>query len=140
MLRSRFVGLVVVLAVLVPAVAAFGSGDNVFQGSWVGTDPLDESRVMLIVGDGNNHVVYKEAGVTGCENEFGEFVGGSAAGFAEIDGNTLTFTGTFFCNLSSGRTPHPFFVDFDWVFSYDAATDTVILTIDPDTVLSRPGS
>jgi len=59
--------------------------------------------------------------------------------FATIDGDTLTFAGTLYCNLKEGRTAHPVLANREWLFEYDSDTDTVGLDIDPGTTLSRPG-
>ena len=93
-MRSKLVVLVTVALLVIPSAVALGEDSNPFKGSWVGIDDTDGSRNMLIVGGGNNHVVYRETGITACLGAFDEFVGGSAAGFATIDGNELTFTGT----------------------------------------------
>ena len=138
-MRSKLVVLVTVALLVIPSAVALGDDSNPFKGSWVGIDVIDGSRNMLIVGGGNNHVVYRESGLSACIGPFdGQFVGGSVAGFATIAGDELTFTGTLYCNLEEGRTAHPGFHDFDWVVVYDSLTDTVSLELDT-TVLSRPG-
>jgi hypothetical protein len=137
-MRSKLVVLVTVALLVIPSAVALGEDSNPFKGSWVGIDDTDGSRNMLIVGGGNNHVVYRETGITACFRAFDEFVGGSAAGFATIDGNELTFTGTLYCNLEEGRTAHPGLSDFVWVVAYDSLEDTVSLELDT-TVLSRLG-
>lgn len=141
-MRSKLVGLIAIALLVVPSATALGSQLDPFVGGWVGTDGTDDSRNMLIVGGGNNHVVYQESGVTACKNAFDldHLPRGSVAGFATIDGETLTFTGTLYCNLEEGRTAHPHFQDFEWVVHYDAGTDTVQLEADPLTTLSRQGS
>jgi hypothetical protein len=141
-MKSKLVGLIAIALLVAPSATALGSQSDPFVGPWVGTDGTDGSRNMLIVGGGDNHVVYQESGVTACKNAFGldHLVRGSVAGFATIDGDTLTFTGTLYCNLEEGRTAHPFFQNFVWVVRYDAGTDTVQLDADPSTTLSRPGS
>ena len=80
-MRSRLFVLVAVALFVFPSAAALGDESSPFKGSWVGTDGTDGSRNMLIVGGGNNHVVYRETGITACWNAFDQFVGGSAAGF-----------------------------------------------------------
>jgi len=141
-MRSRLFVLVALAFFLLPSAAALGDDSNPFEGSWVGTDAVDGSRNMLTVGGGNNHVVYQESGVTGCETAFGEFVKGSVAGFATIDGNTMVFTGTLYCHLEEGRTAHPFLSNFEWVIRYDSSADTVRLDLEehPLNFLSRTGS
>ena len=129
-MRSKLVVLVTVALLVIPSAVALGEDSNPFKGSWVGIDDTDGSRNMLIVGGGNNHVVYRETGITACL--------GAAAGFATIDGNELTFTGTLYCNLEEGRTAHPGLSDFVWVVTYESLEDTVSLELDT-TVLSRLG-
>lgn len=141
-MRSKL-GVVVAMLMLMlpvlPATVALGGEPNPFQGPWVLSPDVDGSRNMLIVGGGNNHVVYRETALSACEFEFGEFVGGSASGFATVEGDTLTFTGTLYCNLSSGRTPSLIFSDFEWVFNYHPATDTITLFDDPASQMTRLG-
>jgi hypothetical protein len=138
-MRTKLITLALAVAMTVPAGAALGDEGNPFQGSWVGTD-TDGSRNMLIVGSGNNHVVYRETGLSACLFAFGEYVGGSVAGFGVVDGDVLSFTGTLYCNLSTGRTAHPSFTDFDWFVVYDEATNSVSLGADPGATMYRPGS
>ncbi len=139
-MRSRLFVLVALALFVFPSAAALGADSNPFQGSWVGTDVWDGSRNMLTVGGGNNHVVYQESGITGCLDyePFGQFVGGSVAGFATIEGNTLTFTGTLYCHLEEGRTIHPSFENVDWVFDYNPITGGLTLATDANTTLTRP--
>lgn len=138
-MRKRLIAMALGLAMMVPAGAALGHEATPFQGPWVGTD-IDGSRNMLIVGSGDNHVVYQETGLTACLSAFGEYVGGSVSGFADIDGDVMSFTGTLYCNLEAGRTAHPFFTDFEWVVFYDEATDSVSLAVDPGAAMYRLGS
>lgn len=109
--------------------------DNPFLGVWTGDDDLDGSRVTVIVEE--DAVIYQETAATACKTAFDQFVGGQAQGHPTLDGNTLTFTGTFYCNLEEGRTPHPTFEEAEWVFSYDPQTDTMTLNHDPTTIMSR---
>lgn len=139
-MRSKLGAVVVMLVLLVPTPVALGDESNPFQGAWVLSPDVDGSRNMLIVGGGKNHVLYHETGLSVCEFEFGEFVGGSVSGFATIEDDTLTFTGTLYCNLSSGRTASEILSDFEWVFNYHSSTDTVTLFDDPESEMTRPGS
>ena len=109
--------------------------DNVFLGVWTGDDELDGSRVTVTVEE--ETVIYRETAATACKTAFDQFVGGQAQGHPTVDGNTLTFTGTFYCNLEEGRTPHPTFEEVEWVFTYNPQTDTMTLNHDPRTIMSR---
>ena len=143
-MKIRWSVVIAVISVTLTAAAAIaqepgpGSGSNPFLGHWVGVDGVDGSINTLTVGGGNHHVVHEETGFTACFNAFGEFAPGSIDAFATIDGDTLTFVGTLYCDLESGSTAHPYFSDFTWVASYDAATGSVQLVLDPTTRLRRP--
>lgn len=141
MSAKLFVLVIVGLVVFAPA-AASGDEPDPFVGSWVGIDGYDGSQNTLVVGGENLHVVYRETAVSACEGAFGELVPGSAQGFGTIDGDTLTFTGTLYCNTENGLKPHPVFTDHLWeVVLYDDAsgTETVSLVDDDFTDLHRRG-
>lgn len=108
---------------------------SIFLGVWTGDDTVDGSWNTLIVGEGTT--IYQETGLTACKTMFDEFVGGQAQGPTTIDGNTLTFTGTLYCNLQEGRTIHPAFENVEWTFTYNPQTETISERRDPDTKLSR---
>lgn len=139
-MRLRWLTSMLLVMFVISASAAQAFEDsNPFQGHWGGTDGTDGSWNTLTVGGGNNHTVYRETGLTACLG-FGEgLVPGSAQGFATIDGNSLTFTATLYCQLESGRVAHPNFTDFEWVVVHEPSTASVSLVADPDTTLFRPG-
>jgi hypothetical protein len=137
-MKIRWFAPAVLFAVVFSVATAYAQESTPFQGHWVGTDGFDGSRNTLTVGGGNLHTVYSESGVTACLSAFGEFSGGSVEGFATIDGNSLTFIGTLYCDLESGSVAHPYFDGFVWVVSYDPSTDSVSLDADPYTTMFRP--
>jgi hypothetical protein len=110
---------------------------DLFVGEWSGIDSLDGSRNILTVGDSVHIATYQESGISACMSRFGQFAAGSVSGPATADGTTLTFTGTLYCSLDTGRTVHPEFQNIRWTFDYSAATGTITLRTDPKTSLSR---
>jgi hypothetical protein len=120
-----------------PTATTLSAPTELFIGAWTGEDPKDGSQNTLIVEDGT--AIYQETGITACKAQFGQFVGGSASGPATIDGNTLTFTGTLYCNLEEGRTIHPSFEKADWIFDYNPITGGLTLATDANTTLTRTG-
>lgn len=127
-MRRSMVALLVIGMVSVPAVVSAGPPGDPFVGSWHAIDSVDGSNIWLRVGGGRHHAVYSEDGLTACDNAFGEFVRGSASGFAVIDGDTMSLTATLYCNLSTGRTAHPVLAPYTFVFEYDESTDTLTMT------------
>ena len=125
MRRLLILAAALTLAAVPTAFAMAGPPGDSFVGSWEAIDVADDSRIWLRVGGGNHRTVYQEDGLTACLNEFGQFVGGSAAGFATVDGDTLTLTATLYCNLRGGRTVHPGFDTFEFVFTHDSNSDTL---------------
>jgi hypothetical protein len=96
--RALLVGLLAValMATALPASAAI----TPFTGAWTGPDG-DGSTQYLFVGVSSNAVYYDDGG-TVCDSNFGEMSPVVAAGRATVSGNTLTFTATGYCLLSSG--------------------------------------
>jgi hypothetical protein len=80
---------------------------------------------------------YQETGLTACKITFDQYVGGQATGPATVLGNKLTFTGTLYCNLEEGRTPHPSYIAYEWVVNYDPESGIIMLGDDPNATLSR---
>ncbi|MGA7281197.1 MAG: hypothetical protein WBZ40_05370 [Acidimicrobiia bacterium] len=110
--RALLVGLVAValMATALPASAAI----TPFTGAWTGPDG-DGSTQYLFVGFRSNAVYYDDGG-TICDINFGEMSPAVAAGRATVSGNTLTFTATGYCLLSTGPAS---FGSADFVFTLD---------------------